>query len=74
MSLTDRIGNGPYTAEDGAAISVLMALAALALERERVLREAQAYAQAAVIDPVSGLQPALLPGTTRRELHRAFAR
>ena len=32
MSLTDRIGNGPYTAEDGAAISVLMALAALALD------------------------------------------
>ena len=73
MSLTDRIGNGPYTAEDGAAISVLMALAALALGRERVLREAQAYAQAAVIDPGERtVQPALLPGTTRRELHRAI--
>ena len=34
---------------------MLLAPAALALGRERVWREAQAYAQAAVIDPVSGL-------------------
>ena len=55
VSLTDRLNPGPYTADDLAAIAVLLAPAALALGRERVWREAQAYAQAAVIDPVSGL-------------------
>jgi GAF domain-containing protein len=55
VSLTDRIGSIAYSHEDAAAIGVLMAPVALALGRERVLREAQAYAQAAVIDPVSGL-------------------
>ncbi len=55
VSLTDRLNPGPYTADDLAALAVLLAPAALALGRERVWREAQAYAQAAVIDPVSGL-------------------
>jgi diguanylate cyclase (GGDEF)-like protein len=55
VSLTDRLTPGPYTADDLAALSVLLAPVALALGRERVWREAQAYAQAAVIDPVSGL-------------------
>ena len=55
VSLTDRVSDGPYTSEDLAALAVLLAPAALALGRERVWREAQAYAQAAVIDPVSGL-------------------
>lgn len=55
VSLTDRLNPGPYTSDDLAALAVLLAPAALALDRERVWREAQAYAQAAVIDPVSGL-------------------
>src|SRR5262245_2503010 len=55
VSLTDRLTPGPYTPDDLNALSVLLAPAALALGRERVWREAQAYAQAAVIDPVSGL-------------------
>jgi diguanylate cyclase (GGDEF)-like protein len=55
VSVTDRLNPGPYTPDDLAALSVLLAPAALALDRERVWREAQAYAQAAVIDPVSGL-------------------
>jgi diguanylate cyclase (GGDEF)-like protein len=55
ISLTDRLTPGPYTPEDLNTLAVLLAPAALALGRERVWREAQAYAQAAVIDPVSGL-------------------
>ena len=55
ISLTDRLAPGPYTPDDLTALSVLLAPAALALGRERVWREAQSYAQAAVIDPVSGL-------------------
>ena len=59
---------GPYTPEDLNAISVLTGPAALALGRERVWREAQAYAQAAVIDPVSGLfNRRILPGTIWRK-------
>lgn len=55
VSLTDRLNAGPYTPADLGALAVLLAPAALALGRERVWQEAQAYAQAAVIDPVSGL-------------------
>ena len=55
VALTDRQAEGPYTKADAAAVAVLMAPAALALGRERVWREAQAYAQAAAVDPVSGL-------------------
>jgi len=55
ISLTDKIPVGPYTRDDIAAAAVLMAPTALALGRERVWHDAQAYAQAAVIDPVSGL-------------------
>lgn len=55
ISLTERIAEGPYTQEDAAAISVLMAPAALALGRERLAREARTHAQAAMIDLVSGL-------------------
>lgn len=73
VSLTDRIGAGPYTQEDIAAITVLMAPVALALGRERVLREAQAYAQAAVIDPVSGLfNRRYFQARLEEELHRAI--
>jgi diguanylate cyclase (GGDEF)-like protein len=55
VSLTDRLTPGSYTHEDLSVLAVLLAPVALALGRERVWREAQAYAQAAVIDPVSGL-------------------
>lgn len=73
VSLTDRIDTGPYTEDDVAAVSVLMAPVALALGRERVLREAQAYAQAAVIDPVSGLfNRRYFQARLEEELHRAI--
>jgi diguanylate cyclase (GGDEF)-like protein len=73
VSLTDRIGSSLYTQEDVAAISVLVAPVALALGRERVLREAQAYAQAAVIDPVSGLfNRRYFQARLEEELHRAI--
>jgi len=55
VCLTDRLIPGPFTQDDITALSPLLAPAALALGRERVWQEAQAYAQAAVIDPVSGL-------------------
>jgi len=73
VSLTDRVDEGPYTPDDVAAVDVLMAPAALALGRERVLREAQAYAQAAVIDPVSGLfNRRYFQARLEEELHRAI--
>ena len=72
VSLTDRIDPGPYTQDDLAAIALLMAPAALALGRERVWGEAQAYAQAAVIDPVSGLfNRRYFQARLDEELHRA---
>jgi diguanylate cyclase (GGDEF)-like protein len=55
VSLTDRVAPGPYTPDDVATLTLLMGPVALALGRERAWQEAQAYAQAAVIDPVSGL-------------------
>lgn len=55
LSLTDRPGAGPYSRDDLAAAATMLAPAALALGRERSWQEAQAYAQAAVMDPVSGL-------------------
>jgi two-component system cell cycle response regulator len=73
VSLTDRLTPGPYTRDDLAAIAVLLAPAALALGRERVWREAQAYAQAAVIDPVSGLfNRRYFQGRLDEELQRAI--
>ena len=72
VSLTDRLTPGPYTPDDLAALAVLLAPAALALGRERVWREAQAYAQAAVIDPVSGLfNRRYFQARLDEELHRA---
>src|SRR6185369_3093075 len=73
VSLTDRIAPGPYTAEEVATVTALMAPVALALGRERVWREAQAYAQAAVIDPVSGLfNRRYFQARLEEELHRAI--
>jgi diguanylate cyclase (GGDEF)-like protein len=72
VSLTDRIAPGPFTQDDVAAMTVLMGPAALALARERVRQEAHAYAQAAVIDPVSGLfNRRYFEARLDEELHRA---
>lgn len=72
VSLTDRVASGPYTQGDVAAITVLMGPAALALARERVRQEALAYAQAAVVDPVSGLfNRRYFEARLDEELHRA---
>jgi diguanylate cyclase (GGDEF)-like protein len=72
VSLTDRIAPGPYTQGDVAAMTALMGPAALALARERVRQEALAYAQAAVVDPVSGLfNRRYFEARLDEELHRA---
>jgi diguanylate cyclase (GGDEF)-like protein len=73
VSLTDRVAEGSYSPEDIAALTTLLAPVALALGRERVWREAQAYAQAAVIDPVSGLfNRRYFQARLEEELHRAI--
>jgi diguanylate cyclase (GGDEF)-like protein len=73
VSITDRIAEGPYSSEDLAALTTLLGPVALALGRERVWREAQAYAQAAVIDPVSGLfNRRYFQARLEEELHRAI--
>jgi diguanylate cyclase (GGDEF)-like protein len=73
VSVTDRIANGPYSPDDIAAITTVVGPVALALGRERVWREAQAYAQAAVIDPVSGLfNRRYFQARLEEELHRAI--
>jgi diguanylate cyclase (GGDEF)-like protein len=73
LSLTDRMAPGPYTSGEVDALTVLVAPVALALGRERVWREAQAYAQAAVIDPVSGLfNRRYFQARLEEELHRAI--
>lgn len=73
LSLTDRIAAGPYTRDEVNALTTLVGPVALALGRERVWREAQAYAQAAVIDPVSGLfNRRYFQARLEEELHRAI--
>lgn len=73
LSLTDRIAPGPYTGGEVDALTILVGPIALALGRERVWREAQAYAQAAVIDPVSGLfNRRYFQARLEEELHRAI--
>lgn len=73
IAVTDRLMPGPYTQRDLGTIAMLTAPAALALGRERVWRDAQAYAQAAVIDPVSGLfNRRYFQARLDEELQRAF--
>jgi diguanylate cyclase (GGDEF)-like protein len=55
VCLTDRADDGAYTREDVSALRRLMAPTALALAREGVREQAELFARAAVIDPVSGL-------------------
>jgi len=55
LCVTDRVDDQAYTKEDVATLRRLMAPTALALAREGVRQQAETFAQAAVIDPVSGL-------------------
>ena len=55
LCVTDRTDDQAYTREDVATLRRLMAPTALALAREGVRQQAETFAQAAVIDPVSGL-------------------
>jgi diguanylate cyclase (GGDEF)-like protein len=55
VSLSDRIDGRPFTHADMSALRALAAPAALALHRERARMEAESFAHAAAIDPVSGL-------------------
>jgi diguanylate cyclase (GGDEF)-like protein len=55
VCVTDRLDNLAFTKEDLLTLRTLTAPASLALDRERAKRRAEAFAQAAVIDPVSGL-------------------
>ena len=55
VCLSDRLDRRPFTRADVAALRALTALAALALDREAIRRQAAIYARAAAIDPVSGL-------------------
>jgi diguanylate cyclase (GGDEF)-like protein len=54
VCVTDRRDGGPFTRDDVAALRSLVAPAALALGRERALAQAEGYAHAAAIDPLSG--------------------
>ena len=55
LCVTDRDGDVALSADDVADLGVLLAPVALALARERTQRQAQFYAQAAIVDPSSGL-------------------
>jgi diguanylate cyclase (GGDEF)-like protein len=55
LCVTDRDGDAPFSVENVAHLGMLLAPVALALARERTRREAQFYAQAAIVDPASGL-------------------
>lgn len=55
ISATDREDDRPFTREDVSSLRVLAAPVALALARELAVSEAEQYAHAAAIDPLSGL-------------------
>jgi diguanylate cyclase (GGDEF)-like protein len=55
LSVTDRTDGRPFTQDDLSTLRTLAATMALALARERAHAQAESYAQAAAIDPVSGL-------------------
>jgi diguanylate cyclase (GGDEF)-like protein len=55
ICMTDRRGDQPFARGDVAALRMFAAGAALALERERALDSAEAYAHAAAVDPVTGV-------------------
>jgi len=55
LCVTDRADGRPFTQRDLSTLRTLAAPLALALARERALAQAGSYAEAAAIDPVSGL-------------------
>jgi diguanylate cyclase (GGDEF)-like protein len=55
VCVSDRLDGQAYSREDVSRIRALTAPAALALERERARRQADAFARAAIVDPLSGL-------------------
>jgi len=55
VSASDRIDGQPFTRADISALRALAVPTALALQRERARTEAESFAHAAAIDPVSGL-------------------
>jgi diguanylate cyclase (GGDEF)-like protein len=54
VSVTDRVDEQPFTREDWSVLRAFAAPAALALERERAVSDAETYAHAAAVDPLSG--------------------
>jgi diguanylate cyclase (GGDEF)-like protein len=55
LCVTDRADGRPFTQGDLSTLRTLAATMALALARERARAQAESYAEAAAIDPVSGL-------------------
>jgi diguanylate cyclase (GGDEF)-like protein len=55
ICVTDRRGDQAFDRRDVATLRLFAAGAALALERERALDSAEAYAHAATVDPVTGV-------------------
>ena len=55
LCVTDRFDNEPFTRSDVTTLRAFAAPVALALGREQAAHEAEYYARAAAIDPVSGL-------------------
>jgi diguanylate cyclase (GGDEF)-like protein len=55
LSVSDRLDGRPFTRADMTTLRVLAAPTALALARERARTEAESFAHAAAVDPVSGL-------------------
>ena len=55
ICVTDRRGDQSFARRDVAALRLFASGAALALERERALDSAEAYAHAATVDPVTGV-------------------
>jgi diguanylate cyclase (GGDEF)-like protein len=55
LCVTDRADGRAFTQSDVSTLRTLAATVALALVRERAFAQADSYAQAAAIDPVSGL-------------------
>lgn len=55
LCVADRLDNQPFGREDLSTLRAVAAPAALALARERARRDAEEFARAAVMDPLSGL-------------------
>jgi two-component system cell cycle response regulator len=55
IAVSDRTDGRPFTRQDLSLLRAVAAPAALALARERALAQAESFAHAAAIDPVSGL-------------------